>query len=114
MILSGSWTVILSVSWKLARSNLLLHKEAFLKKGRTWVTFKDTLGYQPPVLIPDICTCTLQPCCNLATVVNNAIVEHQVAPQWGVPPTWLRCLEKQLESTNVFQRHGYCGLMNDY
>lgn len=52
--------------------------------------------------------CALQPYYNLATVVNNATLEYQVGGASNLAE--LRRLKRQLDPTNLFQRHGHVGL----
>lgn len=50
----------------------------------------------------------MQPCFNLATVVNNATLEYQVGGASKLAE--LRRLKKQLDPQNMFRRHGLVGL----
>ena len=52
--------------------------------------------------------CALQPYYNLATVVSNATLEYQVGGANNLAE--LRRLKRQLDPTNLFQRHGHVGL----
>ena len=51
----------------------------------------------------------MQPCYNLATVINKATLEYQVGGATKLAELRRR-LKRQLDPNNLFQRHGLVGL----